>query len=743
MKKKTTRKIRRNKRATQRRKNRSYKWMRGGNFSYVTTSTARKMLSGAGWRSLTISKGGLVPIGVIITRSLIIINQNTTSTPYMNLIICLQKKPKPTNLEDTKKEFSLLLDLYSKYAILDRLKNFYNTTPSDFSLRLYGTTYFNFEFIPYLFPEYSDKFNGSDYDSVYKLLSSSDNEILRLLSPEEFSQYFKYLIDRTIEDRILMSIIDILPFKRLALSISFLCTIFLLEVYTEKPANASNTDVCHELNADFTQPNTGVADNQSTITNITGKEDADAVYTFNGTEQFNATYIQKVAFNAVIKYIPSQKNVRTFCVTDGKGINVTLVVDSIENEKVVMKYYREADKDLQNPFILTNVLEPAPPAPAPAPSGPGPGPPAPAPPAPAPPAPAPPAPAPTLAPAPAPTLAPAPAPTLAPPAPPAPAPPLGLSQVQYTQLQAKYPGKVISATVIRFAPGHPNIVLKWQELDAGTKLANSHRICNDAPVRTRIRLFNGEPFSVEHIDKIDFTVSPYNPNTDKDLMSNLLIRLMYISTESTFCNTPNQQTYHIEKHSSELGFSTIVLKVIDEDGIVSQCLVLCFKDNDSINVDEYILRLRHSFLVYISKNIQVIQASISLKTIITKDTVTITEHKDPSKPINTLGDTKNIPIYVKKSDEKLYDAPPGTIEYGAFNEIQNLKTVPFPSYRINPIKIKNNPLFLKIVSTTPLVVEFQESNVGNPHTDVKRRFVTTDFKYIQKATFPIIPQMIV
>ena len=68
-----------------------------------------------------------------------------------------------------------------------------------------------------------------------------------------------------------------------------------------------------------------------------------------------------------------------------------------------------------------------------------------------------------------------------------------------------------------------------------------------------------------------------------------------------------------------------------------------------------------------------------------------------------------------------------------------MKTVPLLSYRINPTNIKNKPLFLKIVSTTPLVVEFQESNVGNPHTDVKRRFVTTDFGYIQKATFPIIP----
>ena len=160
---------------------------------------------------------------------------------------------------------------------------------------------------------------------------------------------------------------------------------------------------------------------------------------------------------------------------------------------------------------------------------------------------------------------------------------------------------MISAAVIRFVPTDPTIELTWQKLDAGTKHAKSHLICNDAPDRTSIRLFNGEPFSVEHIDKIYFTVSPYNPNTDKDLMSKLLSRLTYISTESKFCNTPGQQTYYIEKYSSETGFSTIVLKVIDEDGIVSQCLVLFFKDNDSINVDEYIQTLRRSFLDYIKE----------------------------------------------------------------------------------------------------------------------------------------------
>jgi hypothetical protein len=516
---------------------------------------------------------------------------------------------------------------------------------------------------------------------------------------------------------------------------------------------------CITLTVDFTQPNTGVADNynQSTITKITGNEGPDGVYTFNGgsdaSVQFNATYIQKVAFNAVKKYIsiPSQKNARTFCVTDGKGINVTLVVDSIENEKVVMKYYRESDKDRKSPFILTNVLKQAPAAPpAPAPSPPAAAPPAPAPPAPAPPAEPPAAEPPAPAPPAEPPAAEPPAaepPAAAPPAPAPPGPPIGLSVSEYDILQAKNPGKVISSAVIRFAPKDPNIVLKWQELATTTKLAKSHLICNDAPDRTHIRLFNGEPFSVEHIDKIDFTVSPYKPNTDKDLMSNLLIRLTIISTDSKYCNTPGQQTYYIEKYTGKTGFSTIVLKVIDEDGIVSQCLVLFFKDNDSINVDEYIQTLRRSFLEYISLHIQVIQASISRPSVTITDGSKIKEHKGLN-PINTFGNNNTTPIYVKKSDDsKLYHAPPGTIEYVAFNdiqkEIQKVKTVPLLSYRINPTNKNNKPLFLKIVSTNPLVVEIQESNDGKPHTMVKRQFVTTDFEWIKGATFPPITDLVV
>ena len=310
---------------------------------------------------------------------------------------------------------------------------------------------------------------------------------------------------------------------------------------------------------------------------------------------------------------------------------------------------------------------------------------------------------------------------------------------------------MISAAVIRFAPKDPNIELTWQNLPITTKLAKSHAICTDVPSRTHIRLFNDEPFSVEHIDKIDFTVSPYDPNTDKELMIKLLSRLTYISIESMYCNTPEKQTYYIEKYLSETGFTTIVLKVIDEDGIVSQCLVLFFKDNDSINVDKYIQGLRRSFLDYISRNIQVIQASISRPSVTITDGSKITEHKGLN-PINTFGNTTTTPIYVKKSDDsKLYHAPPGTIEYVAFNdiqkeiqkEIQKVKTVPLLSYRINPTNKNNKPLFLKIVSTTPLVVEFQESNVGKLHTEVTRQFVTTDFEWIKKATFLIIPQMVV
>jgi hypothetical protein len=585
----------------------------------------------------------------------------------------------------------------------------------------------------------------SYFDDLVKKESTVD-----ILSPRHFktsltSSTFKGLFIR-----------EELVYSMFALAQTVIEHVSLLDSNVTAKIDLTDIVCCITLTADFTQPNTGVADNynQSIITKITGKEGADAVYTFkrvsDASEQFNATYIQKVAFNAVKKYIsiPSQKNARTFCVTDGKGINVTLVVDSIENEKVVMKYYRESDKDRKSPFILTNVLKqaPTPPAPAAQPA-PAPTPPAtpatqpaaqPAPPPAAPPTPSPPAEPPTPSP---------PAPTPAPATPATPAtPPLGLSQEQYTQLQATNPGKVISAAVIRFGPKDTtNNVLKWQNPPANTKPAKSHLICNDAPDRTSIRLFNGEPFSVEHIDKIDFTVSPYKPNTDKDLMSKLLSRLTYISTDSRFCNTPGQQTYYIEKYTSETGFTTIVLKVIDEDGIVSQCLVLFFKDNDSINVDEYIQGLRRSFLDYISRNIQVIQASISLRSNITKDTVTITPHSS-NKETNTFGNTTTTPIYVKKNDDSsnLYDAPPGTIEYVAFTkiqEIQKIQTFPFRSYRIN--STKNIPLFLKIVSTTPLVVEFQESNVGNPHTGVTRQFVTTDFEWIKKATFPIIPQMVV
>jgi hypothetical protein len=231
-------------------------------------------------------------------------------------------------------------------------------------------------------------------------------------------------------------------------------------------------------------------------------------------------------------------------------------------------------------------------------------------------------------------------------------------------------------------------------------------------------------------------------------MSKLLSRLTYIPDDnSTYCNTSGQQTYYIEKYTSETGFTTIVLKVIDEDGIVSQCLVLFFKDNDSINVDEYIQTLRRSFLDYISMNIQVIQASISLGPITTKDSAIITPHT-ASNETNTFGNTTTTPIYVKKSyDSKLYDAPPGTIEYVAFHdiqiEIQKVKTVPLLSYRITPTNKKNTPLFLKIVRTTPLVVEIQEKNVGIPHTDVKRRFVTTDFEWIKGAKIPDIPNLVV
>jgi hypothetical protein len=153
-------------------------------------------------------------------------------------------------------------------------------------------------------------------------------------------------------------------------------------------------------------------------------------------------------------------------------------------------------------------------------------------------------------------------------------------------------------------------------------------------------------------------------------------------------------------------------------------------------------------LDYISNNIQVIQASILRSSVTITEGSKITDHKI-LKAVNTFGNTDTTPIYVKKSDDSklLYHAPPGTIEYGVFNdiqkEIQKVKTVPLLSYRITPTNQQNKPLFLKIVSTNPLVVEFQESNVGKPHTGVTRQFVTTDFKWIKHANFPIIPQIVV
>jgi hypothetical protein len=658
----------------------------------------------------------------------------------------------PTSIRPTNEDLEQITSYYKKHVvekhkeIMDKIKDNFNK-------------FFESE-LRSLFPDITDFTPFKDGGQLLTLLLSTD----------DFKKYLKKLIENNYK---LWDTIEM--FKRLAITFSMLTFVASIDAERRlhektqiekqkrlyKLINDPNEDVVVEIDeAQFEKNNKPSA--------IVGNESTDDVYTYVDVEdkkspnkmnsiKMNATYMQRIGFNAVknklseiFKKYPEIQNPynHTFKVRNkhkdkDKTYEVELYVLSAEfdntgNLLLEILYTNQYN----NSYKLTNHVRPAQPAPAPPPATPAPAQPAPAQPAPAPapePAPAP-APAPAQpAPAPAPASAPAPAPA------PASAPPLGLTQEQYTQLQAKNPGKVISATVIRFVSNDQNKLLGWKKLDTTTKLAKSHFICNDAPDRTSIRLFNGEHFSVEHIDKIAFTVSPYNPNTDKDLMSKLLSRLTYISTESKYCNSPDQHTYYIERHTSNTGFTAIVLKVIDEDGIVSQCLVLFFKDNDSINVDEYIQTLRRSFLDYISRNIQAIQASISLPSVTINDGSKITEHKDPSNPINTLGDDKNIPIYVKKSnDSKLYHAQPGTIEYVAFNEIQKVKTVPLRSYRINPTNKKNTTLFLKIIRTEPLlVVEIQESNVGSPHTNIKRRFVTTDFNLIQANKFPIIPQMVV
>ncbi len=720
MKKKTTRKNRKIKRITQRRKNRSYKRMRGGGSKYVRTIDAQKMLE------FDFDDGVSNPnIGTIIGKCLKSIRDLKQFTSMYDYLI---RDPNLSNI-DPQEVFQLNLPLFTKFykeKICDNfkkmVKNLNKTKLTDIRNKINN-----------LFPE-------SEFKSEKDLETFEASSIL---SQDDFSEYLQYFIERKIEIKKL-PFIDILPFRRLALSLLFLEGV----IYTNY--EKKNKKDCVELVMNEpTGPNI--------VTPITqGIQSPDAVYTFDlrtKDTQVNATPIQKEAFNAVKVYIsnPSQKGAREFCVANkNKGIKVTLVVKSNENGKVIMNYYRIFDTERNKPFELTDFLEPPAAQPPPVPAQQLPPAPAQQPQPPVPPPSEPPQPPSAPPPSEPPPSAPAQSepPPSAPPAPepPAPAqqPPLGLSQEEYTKLQTVYPDKVISTTVIRFAPKDPKNKLEWKNPPPDTKLSKSHNLCDDAPDRTQIRLFNDEPFSVEHIDKIDFTVSPYDPNkdTDKDLMSKLLTRLMYITDGSKpfYCNTPGQQTYYIKKDTSETGFSTIILEVIDQDGIISQCLVVVFKDNDSINVEKYIQNVRRKFLEYISKNIQVIQASILVTSSITvTPNFKIKDHPDHERPTTTYGYKTTLHIYVKDYQESLYDAPFGTKQYGAFNEIQLLTPFPLPSYRINPKNPIHTVLFVRIVSKTPLVIELQESNVGNLHTKVTRQLISNDFEKIKTIGFPTIP----